>query len=132
MNVTPGNEQREHHRIAPTLSWKSKSKALAEAASAAALHLPGVLGAAFTISGPPAELILHVDCRLRANQDPAATMKLIADSVVEDLERAIGIQFLERHLDFRIAESFPHEAPAASALPKERITQGGPQLSVAS
>ena len=134
MNVIPGNEQHEHQGIAPTLSWKSKSKALAEEAAAAALHLPGVLGAAFTISGPPAELILHVDCRLRPNQDPAATMKLIADSIVEDLEHAIGIRFFERHLDFRIAESFPasHQALATAASLEDRLATGAAQLSVAS
>jgi len=117
VNVTPGNEQHEHQGIAPTLSWKSKSKALAEEAAAAALHLPGVLGAAFTISGPPSELVLHVDCRLRPNQDPAATMKAIADSIVEDLEHAIGIRFFERHLGFRIAEPapVPDAAPAAAS-----------------
>lgn len=134
MSVIPGNEQHEHPRISPKLSWKSKSRALAEEAAAAALRLPGVLGAAFAISGPPTELVLHVDCRLRPNQDPAATMKLIADSVVEDLERAIGIRFFERHLDFHIAESFPvfHEAPAAAVPFGDRLTQGAPPLSVAS
>lgn len=134
MNVTPGNEQHEHQRIAPTSSWKSKSKALADGAAAAALHLPGVLGAAFTISGPPTKLVLHVDCKLRPNPNPATTMKLIADSVVEDLEHAIGVQFFERQLDFRIAESFPvsHEAPTTTTPLGDRLTKGGAQLSVAS
>ena len=134
MSVIPGNEQHEHPRMPPTSPWKSKSRALADRAAAAALHLPGVLGAAFTISGPPAELVLHVDCRLRPNQDPAATMKLIADSIVEDLERAIGIRFFERHLDFRIAESFPvfHQAPAAPAPRGDRLATGTAPLSVAS
>ena len=96
--------------------------------------MTGVLGAAFTISGPPTELVLHVDCRLQPNQDYAATMKLIADSIVEDLERAIGIRFLERHLDFRTAESFPrpHEATAVPAPFGGRLTTGAARLSVAS
>lgn len=132
--MRPGNEMHEHPRIASKRSWKSKSRALSDAAAAAALHLPGVLGAAFTISGPPTELVLHVDCRLGANQDYAATMKLIADSIVEDLERVIGTRFLERHLDFRIAESFPnpHEATAVPAPFAGRLTTGAAQLSVAS
>jgi hypothetical protein len=134
VSVIPGNEQHEHRRLAPTSSWKSKSRALAEEAAAAALHLPGVLGAVFTISGPPTALVLHADCRLRPNQDPAAIMKLIADSIVEDLERAIGIRFFERHLDFRIAESFPvfHPAPAAPAPCGDRLATGAAPLFVAS
>lgn len=132
--MTPGNEQHGHHSIAPTLSWKSKSRTLAKEAAAAALHLPGVLGATFTISGPPTELVLYANCKLRPNQDPAATMKLIADSVVADLERAIGIQFFERHLDFHIAESFPvfHEAPAAAVPFGDRLANRAAPLSVAS
>lgn len=134
MSVIPGNEQHEHQGITPMSSWKLKSRALADGAAAAALHLPGVLGAAFTISGPPTKLVLHADCRLRPNQDPAATMKLIADSIVDDLERAIGIRFFERHLDFRIAESFPvfHQAPAAAVPLEDRRTRGTWELSAAS
>lgn len=123
----------EHPRITPKQPRMSKNTAFADRAQASALELPGVLGAAFTISGSPTEPVLHVDCRLAPNQDYAATMQLVADLIVEDLECSIGIRFLERHLDFRIAEpsSELHETSTVPGPFGDPLTTSPAQLSVA-
>lgn len=60
-------------------------------------------------------------------------MQLITDLIVEDLERSVGSRFLERHLDFRIAEpsSDLHEASTVPAQFGDPRTTRPAQLSVA-
>lgn len=117
MSAVPGSERHEHRVQAPKVSWKSKSRALADDAAEAALRVPGVLYAEFTISGPPAELVLRGDLTFQPNVDASATLKLITDSVIGDLERAIGIRFAAQHVDFHVAEFYPEFQAAATADP---------------
>jgi hypothetical protein len=92
--------------------WPAQSRTLARGASRAAQMLPGVLSAEFSISGPPAEPVLHLDCRLLRHGDPASVMEHITTSLVEDLEDLLGVRFAERHVEVSIDETgtAPHRA----------------------
>jgi hypothetical protein len=82
--------------------WSSRKRRLARSAARAALVLPGVVEANFTVMGTPARPSLLLTCILRPQADAAAVMERIESTVVGDLELLLGVPFAQRQIEFSV------------------------------
>jgi hypothetical protein len=82
--------------------WSSRKRRLARSAARAALVVPGVAEADFTIMGTASRPSLLLTCVLRPQADAAAVMEHIESTVVGDLELLMGVPFAQRQIEFSV------------------------------
>jgi hypothetical protein len=85
--------------------WSSRKRRLARSAARAALVVPGVAEANFTIMGTAAKPSLMLTCILRPQADAAAVMEHIESTVVGDLEVLLGVPFAQRQIEFSVGRA---------------------------
>lgn len=83
--------------------WDRRTRLLARSAAHAALVLPAVTAAEFTIHGAPDSLAVTVDCQVRSQAELPMVARHVEVTVLSDLENLLAIPFAERIVNFTVA-----------------------------
>lgn len=75
-----------------------QTEVIARAAQQAALHSSGISNAEIRISGSAQYPVLYARYTLRVEARPLDGMDLIRETLIPDLEQALGAQFIEKHI----------------------------------
>ncbi|MFK0085389.1 hypothetical protein [Glutamicibacter sp. NPDC090743] len=86
----------------PAETWTTRTHQIAAFGSQQCRSKNTVHSAICTISGPPEQLVINLACTSKAEEHVSELMQYVNDTLLPQMEKALGVQFEVRNLQFAV------------------------------